>query len=108
MLRKSNNESIFIDFGLSECIAESFGFKTETSFVGTLNYCSSEMALAFKKDIKMHIDMYLNDAIGLTKSLKEIHGQYEQTRLLEEESSSHDSSFDLQDQLLVDYHVENE
>jgi serine/threonine protein kinase len=57
-------EPLFIDFGLSEIIKESCGFKTLCAFRGTPNYCSPEMIGIIGKGAAF-VDLYYNDACGL-------------------------------------------
>jgi serine/threonine protein kinase len=40
MLSKYYRKVVFIDFGLANFIKEEIGFKTYTSFKGSINFCS--------------------------------------------------------------------
>ena len=63
---------VFIDFGLSNIIKEEVGFKTFTSFSGTVRFSSEEMKKLYVLQEKGYVDLYHNDAVSLTKSLKHI------------------------------------
>ena len=52
---------VFIDFGLSTIISENIGTKSETYYVGSINYWSPEMGKCFVKKKKMLVDLYYND-----------------------------------------------
>ena len=52
---------VFIDFGLSTIISENIGTKSETSYVGSINFWSPEMGKCFVEKKKMLVDLYYND-----------------------------------------------
>ena len=69
MYSPSFKRLVFIDFGLSAFISEDTGFKTFTSFIGSINNCSPEMRQAYINKKKMHIDLYYNDLYCLEGSI---------------------------------------
>lgn len=60
---------VFVDFGFSEIVQESFGYKTRISFRGSPAYCSDEMSRLLGHDNIADIDLYYNDMHGLQVSL---------------------------------------
>lgn len=72
MLSETHKKVIFIDFGLSRLIKEEVGYKSLTTFVGSINFCSEEMGrLMITKDAR-RIDFYYNDLMCLMGSLRSI------------------------------------
>lgn len=69
MFSESLNKCIFIDFGCSEGLEESIGYKTLTKFVGTTAFCGDELLLLLSKSTGM-TDLYYNDFYGLVKSIQ--------------------------------------
>lgn len=72
MYSRTFNKYVFIDFGLSLINSEAIGFKTKTSFLGTLKYCSDEMKRLYMMRNSGYVDLYHNDAVALHKSLKDL------------------------------------
>ena len=62
MLSPTYRKPVFIDFGLSKIVKEKVGFKTLTSYAGTINFCSDEMAKCLWEKTDSYIDLYYNDA----------------------------------------------
>lgn len=56
---------VFLDFGLTEAVFESKGFKTSTDFKGTFRYCSPEMKKLYHLKQPLLIDTYYNDLYSL-------------------------------------------
>ena len=55
-------------------IEQNVGFKTKTSFKGTVNYVSEEMLKIFLEDCRDgEIDLYYNDLVGLKTTLNLLH-----------------------------------
>lgn len=81
MFSNTLKEYVFIDFGLSECIREKIGFKTETGFIGSLKYCSAQMWKLYQSNKKGIIDLYLNDSISLMNSIEEMLAIQEQNQI---------------------------
>ena len=69
MLSPSLNKAVFIDFGFAEVLAEECGFKTMTSFRGTMFYTSPEMRKLYL-NVAGWVDLYYNDLFGLQMSLQ--------------------------------------
>jgi serine/threonine protein kinase len=66
MFSPSKKELVLIDFGFSNIIKEEIGIKTESSFAGTLNYCSPEMKAIYSvKSARSFVDLYFNDTYSL-------------------------------------------
>jgi serine/threonine protein kinase len=63
---------VFIDFGLSKIIRQSFGFKSLTSFRGTYSNCSPEMAALSNLDQSAFVDLYYNDNYAFRSVLKQL------------------------------------
>ena len=61
MLSPSFRKPIFLDFGLSTIIKEEVGIKTETNFVGSINFVGNDMMKCYLKKTKMRVDLYFND-----------------------------------------------
>ena len=72
MYSKLQDKYIFIDFGLSDLLKESMGYKYLLGFKGTPNFCSPEMSLAFGSEFKFSIDPYYNDIHCLRGSFNAI------------------------------------
>ena len=70
MLSPSFRKPVFIDFGLSTIVKEQIGFKTLSSFRGSMNFCSDEMAECYIKKTKKKVDLYYNDLHCLEIVLK--------------------------------------
>jgi len=66
------NQLVLIDFGFSKVIAEDLGFKSMTTFTGTMSYCSPEMT-AISGHSSSFIDLYYNDIYSLQASLNELY-----------------------------------
>lgn len=62
---------VLIDFGFSRVIEEEVGFKTMTTFAGTMSYCSPEMT-AISGQEPSFIDLYYNDLYGLQAFLNDL------------------------------------
>lgn len=57
--------------GFADLVEEACGFKTVTSFQGTLNYVSPEMSnILYRRMEKGLVDLYYNDLFGLIRSYK--------------------------------------
>ena len=69
MFSRSLNKWVFIDFGCSEALDESIGYKTLTKFVGTTAFCTDEL-LALLSQLTGMVDLYYNDFHGLAKTIQ--------------------------------------
>jgi len=65
MFSPKKQRYVLIDFGLSNIIHETVGFKSLISFSGNLQYCSQEMVELFQENQKKFIDIYYNDLVCL-------------------------------------------
>lgn len=73
MFSRKNGKLVFIDMGFADLVEEECGFKTLTSFQGTLNYVSPEMSsILYRRMEKGLVDLYYNDLFGLIKSYQEM------------------------------------
>ena len=73
MFSEEFNSLVFIDFGFSKIISEELGFKSKSSFLGSINYCSQEMLKIGSNSSKFSlIDLYYNDVHCLDVSINEI------------------------------------
>lgn len=72
MLSSTFRKPVLIDFGLSVLVEEVVGEATWSNFRGNLNFCSDEMTKCFALKKPMYVDLYYNDVVGLTNSLKSI------------------------------------
>ena len=52
---------VLIDFGISDALREKPGENTMTNFVGTYDFCSSDMRNLFYQKKSKRIDLYWND-----------------------------------------------
>lgn len=68
MWSPSLNKPVFIDFGLTDIIAEECGMKTKTKFKGTICFMSAEMKKLYFGNTGW-VDLYYNDLLGFQKSL---------------------------------------
>jgi serine/threonine protein kinase len=68
MFSKSLNKCVFIDFGCSEVISESIGYRILTKLVGTTAFCTDEL-LGMLKELTKRVDLYYNDLHALKKSI---------------------------------------
>ena len=69
MYSPSNNRLVFIDFGLSRFIKEEIGNRTSTLFVGSVNFCCSDMKKAYTSKKPKKVDLYYNDLFCLEGSI---------------------------------------
>ena len=68
MFSKSLKKFVFIDFGCSEVLDESIGYKTLAKFVGTTAFCTDELLGLLSQQTGL-VDLYYNDLFGLLKSI---------------------------------------
>lgn len=52
---------VFLDFGMTEIIDVSQGYKKLITFRGTYNYCSAEMKKFYHLKVASFVDTYWND-----------------------------------------------
>lgn len=69
MLSRTYKKTVFIDFGLSKIVKEVMGFKTVTSFCGSVRLCTNEMMDCFLQKRNLKVDLYYNDLHCLQGSL---------------------------------------
>ena len=64
---KKMEKIVWIDFGFSKIVKEKVGFKSLTSFAGSIGYCSLEMRKIYesKKEKYQLADLYYNDVHAL-------------------------------------------
>ena len=60
-------KNVFIDFGCSTVIEEQAGYKSHTTFKGTLSYCSNQMKILYQSKQQGYVDLYYNDLHALQK-----------------------------------------
>lgn len=72
MFSSIQKQIVFIDFGFSLLVAEEAGYKTLSTYHGTFNFISKEMAKLFgrQKEENGFVDLYYNDLVGLQKTFK--------------------------------------
>ena len=70
MLSPTFQRLVFIDYGLSKFIKERIGEKSLTHFIGSISFCSDEMACCFWKKKDSRIDLYYNDLFCLKDAAK--------------------------------------
>lgn len=67
---RERKRALFIDFGLSKMLKEKVGYLSYASFLGTFQYCSEEMKKLYYLKHRKYIDLYYNDTVGLSVTLK--------------------------------------
>ena len=70
MYSPTYKKHVFIDFGCTEGLKETLGYKNVTKFSGATAFCSDEMLSLLSNNKIGPVDLYSNDVFALKKSYK--------------------------------------
>ena len=72
MFSQITQQLVLIDFDFSKLVAEEVGFKSLSSFAGSVRYCSPQMIRVYSSKVKCYIDLYYNDMHAIEISASQI------------------------------------
>lgn len=76
MLCVRTGNPIFIDYGMSDFVQESYGYQTKTYFRGCISFCLPEMIKILRSENGTeYVDVYYNDVYCLKKTIETIQNE---------------------------------